>query len=151
MPKKRWSEDDLDDTETYLSALGNKIDTPGDTLGATEWRRDLDSAPLARIADQAIRGEQPPTAGGTMSSVEENAAALVGLCDDFPYGPQQEVTNHFESLGARLTQILGQGHAANEQLQQGVNALMQASSGVYTMMEQFQQQIRDAADRLKSS
>ena len=83
-------------------------------------------------------------------SAQELAAELAGLPDSFPYEQQQAVATHFEQLGATIKRILGEGHAANQALQEGVNLVMMKSNEAYGAMEQLQQQLRDAAARLQA-
>ena len=85
-------------------------------------------------------------------TAQENADRLELLPDSFPYQAQQSVTTHFETLGDEIrNQILGEGHGANQPLQELINLVMQRSSDTYNAMEQLQTAIRDAATRLRQS
>lgn len=120
------------------------------------WEQAITTEPSLDVANRAERGERSPgstlrpvNTGGTVSSVQENASELNGMPDSFPYEVQQSVATHFERLGTRIKEILGDGHGANQTLQEGVNLVMSKSNDAYTAMEQLQQQLRDAAARLQ--
>lgn len=152
--------DDIGHDDALLDVIGEgyDVEVPGDQAVVdmlSSWNRDVSTEPSADLTERALRGERstgsllPSTTGETMS-VQENAAELNGMPDSFPYEAQQSVANHFEQVGARIKAILGDGHAANQTLQDGVNLVMQRSSDTYVAMEQLQQQIRDAAARLQA-
>lgn len=166
MPESDPSDGEITDADEFLREIGNierdetlidfvgqgyDVNTPGDQdvadlLGA--WRDDVGRAPVnVELPSAAIaRGETPraPTRGGTMS-IAEDAARLRSI--ELPFGAIQQAQQMLDSALEQAVMILGNDAAGAQAVQGAIQAAKQEIDGGYSMVQEVENQLEQAANR----
>lgn len=145
MPKKRHpNAGEYGDSELYLSALGAKIDAPGDRLGAAQWRDDIDREPVRNLVKHTLHAYQ----GGTMSTFEELAQQFAGLKEQLPHEQLQAVYAALGQLRAAGVAIIGENVSANWQAR--VSEVQQQTTSLMQSLEELGDYIEETAGRIRN-
>jgi hypothetical protein len=147
--------DNIERDETLIELVGEGYDlnAPGDQavadlLGA--WRDDVTSVPVdeSRLPSaHTARGELPPapTTGGTMSA-SDDAAALRSI--ELPFGAIQQAQQQLDTALATASQLLGSNGTGLQAVQAAIQQAKQEIDGGYSMVQEVENQLDQAASGL---